>query len=168
MNRRNAMFMLGLAVLAGCSTTSSPPSIHTGPGTLDDVLNRDPDPKRNEVVLIALSQVGLPYRWGGVSPTAGFDCSGLVVYVFQQSLQIALPRTAFSQARAGRGVSRADLRPGDLVFFNTMRQRYSHVGIYAGDGQFVHAPSANELVRLERLDAVYWRERFNGARRLIA
>jgi cell wall-associated NlpC family hydrolase len=161
MDRRNAMFLLCLLALPGCGTTSRP-------GPPAEASRRHPAQQRNEVALIALSQVGLPYRWGGDSPAAGFDCSGLVVYVFHESLRIALPRTASEQARTGHGVGRSDLRPGDLVFFNTMRQRYSHVGIYVGNGRFVHAPTAKELVKLEQLDAAYWRERFNGARRLIA
>lgn len=168
MDRRNAMFLLSLMAFAGCGTLPSPPAINAGIGTLDDIFNRDPDPKRSEVVLIALSQVGLPYRWGGVSPIAGFDCSGLVVYVFSQSIQLVLPRTAVAQARAGRGVRRTDLRPGDVVFFNTMKQRYSHVGIYVGEGRFVHAPTANELIRVESMELPYWQRRFDGARRFIA
>ncbi len=168
MNRRNAMFLLSLMALAGCGTTPSPPAPNAGIGTLDDIFNRDADPRRSEVVLIALSQVGLPYRWGGLSPIAGFDCSGLVVYVFNQSIQLAVPRTAAAQARAGRGVRRADLRPADLVFYNTMRQRYSHVGIYVGRNRFVHAPAANEIIRVESMEIPYWQHRFDGARRFIA
>ncbi len=174
MDRRSAMFMLCLAALTGCGTTSPSPrrdgsttgDASAGPST--DALDRDLDWRRTELVLVSLSQVGLPYRWGGISPNSGFDCSGLVVYVFHQALQVIVPRTSYAQARIGRSIGSNALRSGDLVFFNTMRQRYSHVGIFIGEGRFVHAPTANGLVRLDPLDAPYWRDRFDGARRLIA
>jgi cell wall-associated NlpC family hydrolase len=182
MDRRNAMFLLGLAMLAGCSSaprrqpapprpTSSPqPPVPLPPPsaeTLDDVLSRDPDPKRNELVLVALSQLGIPYRWGGLSPLTGFDCSGLVVYVYQQVLQLKLPRVTYGQARESRPIDVDDLRPADLVFFNTMGPPFSHVGIYIGNRRFVHAPVSNEVVRIERLQLPYWMDRFNGGRRVI-
>ncbi len=157
MDRRKVLVLLGLTALAGCGT--SPIRLEVIEGG---------DAKRNELVLFTLSQVGLPYRWGGHSPTGGFDCSGLVVYAFQQSLQVNVPRTSIAQSRIGREIPNGELRSGDLVFFNTMRQRFSHVGIYVGDSRFVHAPAANERVRLDRLDAPYWAGRFDGARRLIA
>jgi len=180
MDRRNAMFLMamsallpiGSGVLSGCGSAPRPaPRPDRGPptaGTLDEVLHRDPDPRRNEAVLIALSQVGLPYRWGGDRPDHGFDCSGLVVYVFRQSLQVAVPRTSMLQARRGRVIDPDELRPADLVFFNTMRQPHSHVGIYVGERRFVHAPSARALVRLEEMDTSYWQDRFTGARRFLA
>lgn len=176
MDRRSAMFMLCLTALAGCGTSSpSPRRDQAGSTSGDasaepssDALDRGLDWRRTELVLVSLSQVGLPYRWGGISPSSGFDCSGLVVYVFHQALQVIVPRTSYAQARIGRSIGTNALRPGDLVFFNTMRQRNSHVGIFVGEGRFVHAPTAKELVRLDTLDAPYWRDRFDGARRLIA
>ncbi|MFN0300643.1 MAG: C40 family peptidase [Burkholderiales bacterium] len=171
------MFLLCLAALGGCGTTSLSPrrpapgsaaGDDAGAGSSNDAPDRELDPKRTELVLVSLSQVGLPYRWGGISPDSGFDCSGLVVYVFHQALRVIVPRTSYAQARAGRSIGSNAPRPGDLVFFNTMRQRYSHVGIYVGEGRFVHAPTANALVRLDALDAPYWRDRFDGARQLIA
>jgi cell wall-associated NlpC family hydrolase len=159
MNRRQVISLLGSMALTGCGTTTIRQAIEITDGG---------DAKRNELVLFTLSQVGLPYRWGGNAPNEGFDCSGLVVYAFQQSLQVAVPRTTYAQARIGRDIPNRELRSGDLVFFNTMRQRFSHVGIYVGDGRFVHAPAANERVRLDRLNATYWQGRFDGARRLIA
>lgn len=119
-----------------------------------------------DVALQALSFLGVPYRYGGSDPQRGFDCSGLVRHVAQSVLGLDLPRSAEAQARVGQSVPRDALAAGDLVFFNTRGRRYSHVGIYIGDGRFVHAPARRGQVRVEEVDASYWRTRFNGARRL--
>jgi cell wall-associated NlpC family hydrolase len=119
----------------------------------------------SEVVVHALALVDVPYRYGGRTP-AGFDCSGFVGYVFSESLGLALPRRAEDISRIGRTREKADLTPGDLVFFNTLGHRFSHVGIYVGDGQFVHAPARRGRVRIERLGDPYWTARYNGARRV--
>jgi len=132
------------------------------------MLAADPDPRRNDVITVALSQVGTPYFWGGGSPVIGFDCSGLVSYVFQQALHLTLPRVSYDQARLGRAVAEDALRPADLVFFNTLRREFSHVGIYIGRGRFVHAPVTGAFVRIERLTGDYWRTRYDGARRVLA
>lgn len=115
----------------------------------------------------ALDFLGTRYKYGGESPS-GFDCSGLVQYVANEALGLKLPRTAADQAKLGTKVARAELQRGDLVFFNTMGRRYSHVGIYLGDGEFVHAPSAGGKVRVEKLATRYWNTRYNGARRIAA
>lgn len=115
---------------------------------------------------VALRQVGIAYHYGGRSPQTGFDCSGLVAHAFEQAWGIELPRTARGLARAGKAVRFKDLRPGDLVFYNTRGRPYSHVGIYIGEGRFVHAPRRGAKVRIESLEKRYWRVRFNGARRL--
>jgi cell wall-associated NlpC family hydrolase len=114
----------------------------------------------------ALNYLGIRYRNGGESPNTGFDCSGLVGYVAEQSMGLKLPRTAAEMAQLGTSVGRSDLQVGDLVFFNTMGRRYSHVGIYLGEDRFVHSPSRGGVVRIERLDMAYWNKRYNGARRL--
>jgi cell wall-associated NlpC family hydrolase len=114
----------------------------------------------------ALSYLGVRYRYGGDSPSTGFDCSGLVSYAASQSLGMKLPRSAAEIAQFGASVDREALSPGDLVFFNTMGRRYSHVGIYLGEDRFVHSPSAGGRVRIERLSMTYWDKRYNGARRL--
>lgn len=115
----------------------------------------------------ALRALGVQYRYGGMSPETGFDCSGLVAHVFSQAWGIALPRHAQEQARLGTPVRRlAELQPGDLLFYNTRNRPYSHVGIYIGEGLFVHAPRPGRTVRYETIDSPYWRARFNGARRL--
>jgi len=114
----------------------------------------------------ALAHLGVRYKYGGNSPDNGFDCSGLVVFVSEKAMGLKLPRRAEEIARFGQKVSTADLQPGDLVFYNTLRRQYSHVGIYVGDGKFVHAPSSGGVVRVERMEVAYWKKRFNGARRL--
>jgi len=113
----------------------------------------------------ALRALGTRYRYGGASPETGFDCSGLIAHVFEQAGR-TVPRTARAQSRVGKPVKRANLAPGDLVFYNTRNAPYSHVGMYVGNGRFVHAPRSGAKVRIERLDTPYWRTRFNGARRL--
>jgi cell wall-associated NlpC family hydrolase len=114
----------------------------------------------------ALQALGTRYRYGGASPETGFDCSGLIAHVFKRAGR-AVPRTARAQSRVGTPVKRAHLAPGDLVFYNTRNAPYSHVGMYVGNGRFVHAPKPGARVRIERLDTPYWRTRFNGARRLV-
>jgi cell wall-associated NlpC family hydrolase len=121
-----------------------------------------------EVVMQALANVGKPYRWGGSDPAEGFDCSGLVAHVYDDALGMKLPRTSRAMSQRGSRVARSELAAGDLVFFNTSRRAYSHVGIYIGQGRFVHAPSSGSMVRVERLSNHYWSNRFNGARRLVA
>jgi len=117
------------------------------------------------LVAAALEHLGVRYRWGGNDPTSGFDCSGLVVYVAREALGVTLPRTAATQARTGVAIKKSELQAGDLVFFNTRGARYSHVGIYAGDGQFIHAPRTGAVVRVETMNS-YWAKRYTGARRL--
>lgn len=115
----------------------------------------------------ALSYLGIRYRFGGTSPSTGLDCSGLVLNAFRNAVGLDLPRTAREMATLGDRIGRQELKPGDLVFFNTMRRTFSHVGIYLGDGRFVHAPSSGGKVRVESIASRYWSQRFNGARRLL-
>ena len=114
----------------------------------------------------ALDLLGIRYRRGGSSPEAGFDFSGFVSHVFREGLGLVLPRSSKEMSKSGEVVNRDELKPGDLVFFNTMRSAFSHVGIYLGDHQFVHAPRAGGRVRIEDLRDNYWVKRFNGARRV--
>lgn len=120
-----------------------------------------------ELVRSALQSLGVPYRLGGTSAQTGFDCSGFVHATFEQALGLVLPRRAAEQAAATHRIARDELMPGDLVFFNTLRRAYSHVGIYLGDGQFIHAPRTGARVRIESMNTRYWRARFNGARRAM-
>ncbi|WP_407932611.1 NlpC/P60 family protein [Castellaniella denitrificans] len=120
------------------------------------------------LVSTAMKFLGVKYRYGGDAPGEGFDCSGLVAYAAEKSLGLKLPRRAREQAELGISVDRDELRRGDLVFFNTLGHRFSHVGIYLGDHKFVHAPRTGANVRVESMDVAYWRKRYNGARRLQA
>ena len=111
--------------------------------------------------------MGIKYRLGGRSPETGFDCSGLVTHVFERAWGVLLPPGTEALSKIGAPVTRrTELQPGDLVFYNTRNRPYSHVGIYLGDGQFVHAPRPGAHVRVENLEKPYWRQRFNGGRRL--
>ncbi len=120
-----------------------------------------------DVAIYALGLIGVDYRFGGETPEGGVDCSGLVKYVFQQVTGVTLPRTAKELSRLGSKVTHADLAPGDLVFFNTRRLPFSHVGIYLGDNRFIHAPSTGSEVEISQLSEIYWQKHFNGARRLV-
>lgn len=123
--------------------------------------------RMTELVVAAMNFVGVPYRLGGNDAGAGFDCSGFTRHLFQLELGLALPRRSHEQASAGGlvEIERASLRPGDLVFFNTLQRAFSHVGIYVGDGRFIHSPRAGAVVRLENMSSSYWERRFDGARR---
>jgi cell wall-associated NlpC family hydrolase len=126
-----------------------------------------PEVLASELVVRSLALVDTPYRYGGRTPT-GFDCSGFVGYVFAEATGVSLPRRTEEIWRVGDRVSRTELAVGDLVFFNTLGRRFSHVGIYIGDGVFVHAPARGGRVRAERLTDAYWEARYNGARRIAA
>ena len=115
----------------------------------------------------ALDLIGIRYKWGGATPDTGLDCSGLVQFVFQQTTGVTLPRSAKEMSRLGDKVALSELQPGDLVFFNTRRFAFSHVGIYLGENRFIHAPRRGREVEVATIDRAYWQQRFNGARRLI-
>ena len=124
----------------------------------------------SDMVITAMNFLGVPYRLGGSSGTSGFDCSGFTRHIFEMSLGLVLPRRADEQASAAGlvEVSREELRPGDLVFFNTLRRTFSHVGIYIGDGKFIHSPHTGAKVRVDDMRFAYWNQRFTGARRAEA
>ena len=122
--------------------------------------------KASELVLNAMTFLGVPYKRGGTSVETGFDCSGFVRAIYEQTAGLILPRKASEQAATAQKIDRSDLQPGDLVFFNTMRRAFSHVGIYIGDGKFIHAPKPGAEVRVESLSLAYWARRFDGARRV--
>jgi hypothetical protein len=139
-----------ILMLVGCAVAPTP--VSRGAGA--------------DLALAAIGQVGVPYRHGGGDPASGFDCSGLVRFVAREVLGVDLPRHAKAIGRIGVDVDPESLEPGDLVFFNTLGRPYSHVGVYVGNGEFVHAPTRGGSVRIERLTQAYWRARFDGARRL--
>ncbi len=144
--------LLGLISLSGCSTLHSPPTPNTA--------------KKATVVATARQLLGIPYQYGGNTPESGFDCSGLVQYSYHQA-GLAVPRTSKQQYRQAQPVSRRHLQPGDLIFF---RNRYgsfvSHVGIYLGKGEFIHAPSSGKKVAINRLDEAYWKKHYYSAGRI--
>ena len=121
-----------------------------------------------DLILKGLELIGIDYRMGGTNPDVGLDCSGLVQVVFKEAIGMLLPRTAREQSQVGAVIGRQELKAGDLVFFNTMRRAFSHVGIYLGDNRFLHAPRSGAEVRIEDMRQSYWINRYNGARRLLA
>ncbi len=133
----------------------------TTPVAADSVFSQ-----AQEFALRALSFIGVRYKWGGDSPDSGFDCSGLIRYVYTQVTGQPLPYNAKEMSQVGDTIDRAELQPGDLVFFNTLRRPFSHVGIYLGDSRFVHAPSRGGHVEISDMKNRYWKSRYNGARRL--
>ena len=122
--------------------------------------------KASDLVINAMGFLGVPYRRGGSSFDTGFDCSGFVRAIYEQTAGLLLPRRAEQQAAATERIERSELQPGDLVFFNTMRRAFSHVGIYVGNGKFIHSPKPGAEVRVEDMGISYWSRRFDGARRV--
>ena len=132
---------------------------------LDQVRQSVGDTASN-LVFDAMGFLGVPYRSGGTNAATGFDCSGFVRSMFERSVGKVLPRRASEQAAATEKIDKQDLKPGDLVFFNTMRQTFSHVGIYVGDNKFIHSPKPGQQVRVDDMRQAYWERRFTGARRV--
>jgi len=149
--------------LAGCASPGRP-TLSASAATTDSGPG---DAAVGELLLSALAFVDAPYRRGGHAPQTGFDCSGFTRHLYASVLGLELPRRADQQAvdRRLSEVGDGPLAPGDLVFFNTLQRRFSHVGIYLGDGRFIHAPRAGSQVRIEDMRLDYWASRFDGARR---
>ncbi len=145
------ILLLSLFLLTACS---APAPRAIGHGTTSDLTT------------YAQTLLGVPYRYGGNNPASGFDCSGYVTHVYRHALGIELPRDSLDMSHRGTVVARDELRPGDLVFFNTLRRKFSHVGIYLGDHTFIHAPSSGGVVRIDDMTDNYWRKSYNGARRI--
>ena len=118
------------------------------------------------IINAAMGMIGIRYRFGGSSAETGFDCSGFVRAIYQDTVGHLLPRKAAEQAQVTKKIDKKELKPGDLVFFNTMRRTFSHVGIYVGNGEFIHSPRKGKSVRVENMNSSYWAKRFNGARRV--
>ena len=164
---------LGAAILlAGCS---SPParravpanSVPTNPAASRRQPSGPYNSVRNDVAMAALSLLDTPYAWGGRGPATGFDCSGLVAHVLREGSGLRVQGSAADLGRMSRPIDRADLQPGDLVFFNTLGERHSHVGVYVGDGRFVHASNPRTGVRIDALSNRYYAQRFEGAHSLL-
>jgi cell wall-associated NlpC family hydrolase len=124
--------------------------------------------KASELVVNAMGFLGVPYKRGGNTAETGFDCSGFVRAVYEQSVGLLLPRRAEQQAAATQRIDKTELQPGDLVFFNTLQRAFSHVGIYVGEGKFIHSPKPGAQVRVESMGISYWSSRFDGARRVAS
>ncbi len=164
--RRLANSFIMLALLAGfCSGAYAKENFSTSNTTLATRLQDFAD-RTSEVITQALGSIGIKYKYGGSSPESGLDCSGLVRYVFKEAWGKELPRTSAELSKVGEKIDKSELQPGDLVFYNTLKRQFSHVGIYLGDNKFIHAPSSGGKVRIESLDGGYWSKRFNGARRI--
>jgi len=131
-----------------------------------DQVRQTATEKASELVFTALGFMGVPYRRGGNTAETGFDCSGFVKAMYEQTVGLILPRRAEQQAATTQKIERSELQPGDLVFFNTMRRAFSHVGIYVGEGKFIHSPKPGAEVRVEDMGVSYWSRRFDGARRV--
>jgi cell wall-associated NlpC family hydrolase len=170
--RRTGLFKgLGLVaavLLAGCS---SPPARRTAPANTEPANPAASRPRpsgpyntvRNDVAMVALSLLDTPYARGGRGPATGFDCSGLVAHVLREGGGLRVQGSAADLGRLSRPIDRAELLPGDLVFFNTLGARHSHVGVYVGDGRFVHASNPRTGVRIDALSSTYYAQRFEGA-----
>jgi cell wall-associated NlpC family hydrolase len=155
-----------MKVLAEKGLVATAPTAEA-PTVAEPTLMRRVQDRASDMVVSAMNFIGVPYRRGGNSAETGFDCSGFTRKVFETSLGLVLPRRADEQASAPGlvKVERDELKPGDLVFFNTMRRTFSHVGIYIGENRFIHAPSRGKDVRTDDLSFAYWAKRFTGARR---
>ena len=151
-----------LSLLAGCTSAPAPVGQHPG-------VTHEAGKARADVQARAIDLIGTDYRYGGSSPATGFDCSGLIQYVYREAAGIDLPRTTAELAVLKTEKPPADaLQPGDLVLFRVKGgPNVNHAGIYAGDGRFVHAPSSGGRVRFDRLDDRYWERCFAGARRVL-
>jgi cell wall-associated NlpC family hydrolase len=159
----------GLGESTGNLPGTSPSSTSASPAAGVNLTPFSPvgvSQRMSELVVSAMGALGIPYQRGGSSYAAGFDCSGFVRAVYEQTLGLLLPRQAAQQAAATHPIDAADLKPGDLVFFNTMRRTFSHVGIYVGDNKFIHSPKPGAAVRIEDMRVAYWNRRFDGARRV--
>jgi cell wall-associated NlpC family hydrolase len=157
---------IGMLVLAGCASPPPRNAIERSPATAKLASPNDISSERaRELALHALSQIGVRYRYGGSTPDEGFDCSGLVRYIYSRA-GIVMPRTTQAMSVIGVPVTTDELEPGDLVFFDTRRRPFSHVGIYIGDQRFIHAPTSGGAVQLVDMRERYWRARYDGARRL--
>lgn len=156
------LLALPLALLAACATV--PPPQRIGPADTAYGASATNSAQAEEVVIYALSLLGTDYRYGGDDPEEGMDCSGLVSYVYRNAAGIRLPHNAAEMAQLGRPIEPSALKPGDLVFFNTLDRPYSHVGIYIGRGRFVHAPNSDRKIAIGSLRSGYYARRLDAAR----
>jgi cell wall-associated NlpC family hydrolase len=171
--KKNVNRLWGVMVFAGLTAFAAPPNLAAeepaetmttaSPASTAEGSYLD---SARELVIRALALIGVSYKWGGSTPDDGLDCSGLVNHVFREVAGIVLPRQSQAMSKVGEKVGKSDLQPGDLVFFNTLRRPFSHVGIYIGEQRFIHAPSRGGEVEVQDLHSRYWQKHYNGARRV--
>ena len=154
--------VIAFSGMGAAQATEQTPKLSDEPSLLERYTSNAQD-----LILKGLQLVGINYRRGGTSAESGLDCSGFVQLVYKDSVGLLLPRTAKEQSEVGNVVDKNELKPGDLVFFNTMRRAFSHVGIYLGDNHFLHSPRTGAEVRVEDMSQGYWVKRYNGARRVV-
>lgn len=162
--RRTALALAASMLLAACSTPTT--KIDSGVSRRGGI-QYEPQPVSehgNEIAFYAMTLIDTGYQFGGKNPEAGLDCSGMVSYIYKQALNRNVTGSAADMARQGKEIRPETLRPGDLVFFNTLNRPFSHVGVYIGDGRFIHAPSSKGRVRIASMDNVYFARRFEMAR----
>lgn len=153
--------LLSVLLLTACANT------HKDTPIVNEVLS--PENQKilfEDIPAYSQSLIGTPYKFGGTSPDSGFDCSGFVADVFRHTTGVSMPRTTIEISQVGRAVKAVELRSGDLVFFNTLKKKFSHVGIYLGEDRFIHAPSKGGKVRVENMNDAYWKKNYDGARRI--
>jgi cell wall-associated NlpC family hydrolase len=158
-----------LACVAAVGICAASPAISTeffDPNTTTLTKLQSLTQRASELALRSMGLLGIHYRMGGNTPENGLDCSGLVRYVFMEAWGKTLPRTSEEMSRVGQNIDSDELQAGDLVFYNTLKRGFSHVGIYLGDNKFIHSPSSGGRVRIESMDLDYWKTRFSGARRI--
>ena len=167
---RVSLFLCVVLSLAACSS-SAPPAAKSSVKTSSPsnatsvrISDIDHDSVSNELMLHSMSLIGTPYRFGGSNRNTGFDCSGMVQFVYRETLNVSLPRTARDMAAAGKVINKNQLKVGDLVFFNTNGKKFSHVGLYIGENRFIHAPSSKSSIKINYLSDKYYASRYTGAR----
>lgn len=154
-----------LLILGSCSILTACASLPRFSSLPD--FDKEVSAGLEDISIAAIGLVGIPYRYGGNTPKSGFDCSGLIGYVYKNAANKQMPRTTDEIGKVGQSLGNATPAPGDLVFFNTQGGPHSHVGIYVGKGRFVHAPSKGGTVRLEKITSPYWSNRYTEARRVV-
>ena len=161
------LLLVALPLLASCAGPSGQ-SRNVDAIETPITAKREPADRAEELVFFALAFLDVNYRYGGTDPQTGWDCSGYVLHIFKNGIGVTLPRTSVAMSERGESIRRTELKPGDLVFFNTLKRAFSHVGIYIGDNRFIHAPSSGKAVQISDMEARYWAQRFDGGRRIVA
>ena len=175
MQKTSTLFVFGAALFLSANAYAAPPQnnddmdkLLAEKGLLGQIehVRQTVSSRASDLVVNAMGFLGVPYKRGGNTAETGFDCSGFVRAMYEQSVGLVLPRRAEQQAAATQNIEKSELKPGDLVFFNTLKRTFSHVGIYVGEGRFIHAPKPGAHVRVESMTVNYWASRFDGARRV--